>query len=545
MSVRVGFSKTTIHFPYINVAFMGYGKWNNRGKSQSTPLHVRSCVIKLNSKVLVFSNVEMAFIIPGIHREVLAKLKGTAVNRHNLMLTAQHTHSAPSGFSEYSFYSFSTPKFRPKIQKAYVEAIVKSVLEAFDKLEPATLILKEGEFNPKDNIAWNRSLKAYNNNPEVKNKVKDPRFAIDNKVRVLQVLSDNNKILGSVNWLGVHATCIGNDNTAVSYDNKGYAAQLLEEEYPDTVHIFAQGKAGDISPHFHGKNEQIVRAKVRIQNDHFYALRNGRKQFEVVKGIMENSKGVHLSEKINSLLFFSDFTAIDVFPKYTAGVDKQRTSDACFGVPFFVGTRVDGKGVQAMGGFLLSRINSMVNPVDKPDVNSQGNKDIILNASTKQMLGKNRMDVLPNFVDKSVAEMNLQFRAGALEENTLVPTVLPVQLFLIGEVILLGVPGEITTIAGVRLEETVLKLTQQYGVKKVVVSSYANSYMGYITTKEEYEVGEYESGHTLFGQWTLAAFQTQFERLVHAIFSKETTGIDFDLFPPLFSKEELDLRKLD
>ncbi len=524
---------------------MGYGKWANRGKSQSTPLHVRTCVIEINDKRLVFSNVEMAFITPGIQREALSQLDAKTVNRHNLMLTAQHTHSAPSGFSEYAFYSFSTPKFRPKIQKAYVEAIVESINSALAQVEPAKIILKEGKFNPLDNIAWNRSLKAYNNNPEIQEEVKDPRFALDNRVNVLHVLSENDVTLGSVNWLGVHATCIGNNNTAISFDNKGYAAQLLEEEYPNSVHIFAQGKAGDISPHFHGKNEQVIRAKVRIQNDHFYALRNGRKQYEVVKGILEDSKGIQLSEKINSLLFFSDFTAIEVSSKYTGGIKKQRTSDACFGVPFFVGTRVDGKGIEQLGGFLLSRINSMVNSIGNSDVDSQGDKDIILNASTKQMLGKNRMDVFLSFVDKSVAEMNLQYRAGALKENTLVPTILPIQLFLIGELILLGVPGEITTIAGVRLEETVLKLTQQYGVKKVVLSSYANSYMGYITTKEGYEVGEYESGHTLFGQWTLAAFQTQFERLVHAIFSKETTGIDFDLLPPLFSKKELDLRKLD
>ncbi len=543
--MRVGFSKKVIKFPYINVAFMGYGKWSNRGKSQSTPLHVRSCVIEHKDKMLVFSNVEMAFITPGIHREVLARLDSKTVDRHNLMLTAQHTHSAPSGFSEYPFYSFSTPKFRTKIQKAYVDAIVESISLALDNLEPAKLILKEGSFNPEDNIAWNRSLKAYNNNPEIKEEVKDPRFAVDNRVRVLHVLSEKDETLGSINWLGVHATCIGNDNTAVSFDNKGYAAQLLEDEYSGSVHIFAQGKAGDVSPHFHGKNEQVIRVKVRIQNDHFYALRNGRKQSEVVKGILENSKGVQLSEKIKSLLFFSDFTAIEVFPKYSEGYENQRTSDACFGVPFFEGTRVDGKGIQAIGGFLLSQINSLVNPSDRNELESQGNKDIILNACTKQMLGKNRLDVLPSFVDKSVAEMNRQYKAGALKENTLVPTILPVQLFLIGELLLLGVPGEITTIAGIRLEESILQLTEKYGVKKVVVSSYANSYMGYITTKEEYEVGLYESGHTLFGQWTLAAFQTQFERLVQYLFAKEDSNIDFGLLPPLFSDKELDLRKLD
>ena len=35
----------------------------------------------------------------------------------------------------------------------------------------------------------------------------------------------------------------------------------------------------------------------------------------------------------------------------------------------------------------------------------------------------------------------------------------------------------------------------------------------YVTTREEYQQQAYEGGHTIFGQWTLAAFQTRFAHL--------------------------------
>lgn len=37
--------------------------------------------------------------------------------------------------------------------------------------------------------------------------------------------------------------------------------------------------------------------------------------------------------------------------------------------------------------------------------------------------------------------------------------------------------------------------------------------MGYVTTYEEYQQQAYEGGHTLFGQWTLAACQSKFKDL--------------------------------
>lgn len=545
---QAGLGKVKVDYPLLKVSMMGYGMWNNRISGKETELHARSIIIEQAGVFLIFTNVEIAFITPGIRREVLSLLKKEhaylLIDETKLMLTAQHTHSAPSGFSEYAYYSFTTPGFKVEIRDAYVNAIVESVVLAFKNKQEVTLEYKESNFGSEVNVAWNRSLTAFKSNPEIKG-MKDvsSALALDRNMYLLQVNDLANRMLGTVNWFGVHATSIGNDNKKVSFDNKGYGAAFLEEEYPDSIHIFAQGKAGDISPHFHGFGESEKRKQIKRKGDHLYARANGEKQFVKAKEIIEGKPCFSIKGKLDGELSYSDYTKIEVDSQFTNGKIGMSTSDACFGLPFFQGTPVDGKGVSPPVIKLMKLLNTVLNIKRKTLISSQGSKEIIINAVTKEVFGQGKMNVLPSFVDQSIREMNEESKNGALKENTLIPVVLPIQIFLLGGVAIVGVPGEITTIAGGRIEKLIKETLISSGVRKVIISPYANSYMGYITTQEEYEVQEYEGGHTVFGQWTLAAFETKFKELCLEIKKpKEDRKINRDVLPPLFSKKELKLR---
>ena len=77
----------------------------------------------------------------------------------------------------------------------------------------------------------------------------------------------------------------------------------------------------------------------------------------------------------------------------------------------------------------------------------------------------------------------------------------------------------------------------------MILSPYANAYSGYITTFEEYQVQCYEGGHTVFGEWTLAAFQTKFKELANEMLKKEPErNLDTTTKPVEFSEEELKKR---
>ena len=120
---------------------------------------------------------------------------------------------------------------------------------------------------------------------------------------------------------------------------------------------------------------------------------------------------------------------------------------------------------------------------------------------------------LPAIADPLVAELKREASAGALRESPLVPTVLPLQIVRLGSLALVCCPGEFTTVAGRRLRDAVATRLAPTGVTQTLLCSYCNDYMGYVTTNEEYQEQCYEGGHTIFGQWTLAAFQTRFTAL--------------------------------
>ena len=83
----------------------------------------------------------------------------------------------------------------------------------------------------------------------------------------------------------------------------------------------------------------------------------------------------------------------------------------------------------------------------------------------------------------------------------------------------------------------------------VILSPYANAFSGYITTQEEYQTQYYEGGHTIFGQWTLAAHQTQFDKVAEMFRGNsvlDESRRNRSIFEPklsarTFSPEELDL----
>jgi neutral ceramidase len=97
------------------------------------------------------------------------------------------------------------------------------------------------------------------------------------------------------------------------------------------------------------------------------------------------------------------------------------------------------------------------------------------------------------------------------------PAVLPIQLAKIGNLVIIAVPGEFTTMAGRRLVSTVMAQLEPAGVQYAVIAGLSNAYASYVTTREEYDKQPYEGASTHFGPWTLAAYQQEFDRLALAL----------------------------
>lgn len=524
MSLLAGFGKTEIIFPEFNIGMMGYGNPKNKALTQATPIYSRSLCIKENHKIVILNVVELCFISIALKNAVVESLRKTlpeySWQNDNVLLSAQHTHSAPGGFSHYPMWNFTIPGFRPKTFEAIKNAIVSSIVEAYKKCTEVNI--SHGLVNIDKNIpiAFNRSMKAVRNNPEFSENLFDAENFIDRTVNQLIFKDTSDKLLGCVNLFGVHCTSVSNRNTKIHSDNKGIAATLWEQEHEETVALFAQSTAGDISPNyiFDKKTGEMRGPSI---DGIINAEINGKLQFEA-------------SQKINSQL-------IKVKIHQTLHHFKDFATNCCpaaHGVAFTEGT-LDGLGIPKIIGYILKKylkISQWIqsyNPKHKKFLDRQKPKAILLDHREEKFLSISYsiFKYLKFFPDPIVSEIAKQTANNALNTHPWVPSHLPIQLIHLGSIVIIGVPGEITTVAGHRLKKSLQKFFPE---SHLLLWSYCNAYMGYITTPEEYDIQCYEGGHTIFGRNSLDYLITCFEELALGKLGEET--------PLRFNPEELALR---
>ncbi|WP_089606037.1 neutral/alkaline non-lysosomal ceramidase N-terminal domain-containing protein [Acinetobacter piscicola] len=560
----VGWSKQEISIQPKGYAMFGYGMWTHRADKKRTALFARTFSIRDVNEVqpILICCLDFGCITHAMRSGVVEVLKQKLTERFDeqqLVLMATHTHSGPGGCAYEALYNMPTPGFVPEHLNAVVEAVVKSVLLAIETEQKTEIRYSTGQFDENTPVAWNRALKSYNRNPDVVQRdIHETHLALNREMQLLGFYRQQ-QLCGLISLFGVHATCLGNKLNAYDGDNKGYAATFTEQYLAaqgidQPVAIFAQASAGDVSPHFHGKNQDAVRNKIQGEAEYQYAQQNGRYQSDLAIQALSSSSQT-LEGKLDAVLSYVDLSQVEIPTEFSKGIKNAKTSAACHGVAFFGGTPVDGKGAAkpiTMAMSLLSkqvRKKRLANP-NAPDYDkyhalyaSQFPKDIILESPDNQLLGKG-LDVQPSFLDPLIREMNRQVKAGAIQHSPLVPSVVPLQILKLGQLLLICCPGEITTTSAQRVIQTVYQSVQgNLSTNKVWLVSYCNDYMGYITTNEEYQQQAYEGGHTLYGQWTLAAVQYKFQGLATQInLEKALRSDDQSTRPAQIPQYEIDQR---
>lgn len=569
---QLGVAKADITAFKEGVGMLGYGIYYNIMEEVETPLYARAFVFK-NADVKVAVVVcEIAFITPSIKRGVVKKLnrkyKELGYSNQNILLNAQHTHSGPGGYSHHGIYNMNCPGFVIDVYNEIVDGIVDAIVEAEKNVETVQAFIGSSEFAPEKEVGFQRSIKAYLQNPEAKQISNDERhLGIDRTMTLMKFVGKDSKLKGAINWFGTHPTSLPNTNTKVCSDNKGYAAQYLEEalqeENKNFVGAFAQGTCGDVTPRFkfnpkHSRQRGKWDGKY-LNDDIKSAQYNGHLQFEKALEIIEDlsSKSID-NDDLDCGLLYADFGNINVNPKYTGGKENIRTSPACMGVAFLKGTYYDGPGMLEPLGIVSKVITKLVKVFEYlkapfmpmewriamlQKYTSQGNKHIAIETGARKIMGTFNISrlIIPSWADEVVSNLKTFHKRGALDNNPWAPQILPLQIVKLGSVALCAFPFEITTIAGQRLKKTLEDiLVGHNGYESVILCPYSNAYNGYITTYEEYQVQEYEGGHTVFGEWTLAALQTEFEKLAREMLKpKAERSLSNEVNPLVFTKDDL------
>lgn len=560
---QVGWDKQQIKITPKGYAMFGYGQWSHRAYEQRTALFARSFSIVDQQHRLIICCLDLGCITHAMRSQTVERLTqilDSQFDENQLLLMATHTHSGPGGCGYEALYNMPTPGFVPEHLTAIVEAIVLSIQNAIASEQDTEIFLTSQRFANDTPVAWNRSIKAYNRNPEVQPRTEaETHLALNREMQLIGFYREQ-QLQSFISLFGVHANCLGNSLNAYDGDNKGYAAvfseqALIEQGVQNPVTIFAQATAGDVSPHFHGKDQLKVRNRIKGEQEYQYAQQNGRYQSELALTTLQSKipKNLHKVEgKIDAVLSYVDLSNIEIPDEFAAGQKHAKTSQPCHGTAFFAGTPVDGlgapkvliKGMQFLADQFRKQKTKHSKAVDFAEYQqlyaSQGPKQILLEAGTKKILGQ-PIGFPPSILDPLIAEMNRQVKAGAIQQSPLVPSVVPLQIVRLGQLALICCPGEFTTIAGHRAVDTVKQmLAVQASIESAWLASYCNDYMGYVTTYEEYQQQAYEGGHTLFGQWTLAACQSKFKLLAEQLLrDKNQRSYDQTTRPKPIPEQEL------
>ncbi|CAK7333571.1 unnamed protein product [Dovyalis caffra] len=583
----VGLGSYDITGPAADVNMMGYANMEQIASGVHFRLRARAFIVaEPQGNRVVYVNLDACMASQIVTIKVLERLKaryGGLYTEQNVAISGIHTHAGPGGYLQYVVYIVTSLGFVRQSFDVIVDGIEKSIIQAHENLRPGSIFVNKGELL---DAGVNRSPSGYLNNPaEERSKYK---YNVDKEMTLIKFVDDEWGPIGSFNWFATHGTSMSRTNSLISGDNKGAAARFMEDWFeknghlehldnqhayksgtakiprrvsslvpninenrkelmevaasfrssqgrpatrflsvakrvrnslrhidrPQFVSAFCQSNCGDVSPNVlgafcidtglpcdfnhstcNGKNE-LCYGRGPGHPDEFESTRIiGERQFKKAAELFSKATE-QLKGKVGYRHAYVDFSNLEV----AQGNDVVKTCPAAMGFAFAAGT-TDGPGAfdfkqgDDKGNAFWRLVRDFLKTPNQEQVNCQRPKPILLDTG----------------------EMKKPYDWA--------PSILPVQILRIGQLVILSVPGEFTTMAGRRLRDAV-KMVLTSGARKefgsnvhIVISGLTNTYSQYVTTFEEYEVQRYEGASTLYGPHTLSAYIQEFRKLAAALIS--------------------------
>jgi neutral ceramidase len=449
---------------------MGYVRSDSVARGQHTRLWARVVALREGDRKIALVATDLGFTPGGLITEVAARLKTRGYTERNILVSASHTHSGPAGYANYGSDNFVAMTMQQpttfslatdaRLYGFLAERIALSIARADDDLGPARV---GWGFTKLLGVTQNRSLEAHLANfgfdlAYGQGRVEqDPRGyegTIDPNVDVLRVDRKRGKRYvpaGAFLNFANHGTVDPYNLGLYSADHHGHASRIFERAVrkagkvpasAEVVGAFGNGDAGDMSAALGrrgpAKSDEVGRAEADAM------LRAWR------------SAGRHMSR---SPAFGLRWTRV-CWCGQVAG-DGAVASTPNMGLPFLTGSE-EGRGP------LYDVTHVSHEGLRLPaDVGAQGRKI--------QALGPPAADF---------------------------PNVVPLMVVRLGNGMIATVPGEMTVEMGRRTRDAVMRAATPLGISQVALVGYANEYVHYFTTPEEYEWQAYEGGSTVFGRYS-------------------------------------------
>ncbi|KAJ6578582.1 Neutral/alkaline nonlysosomal ceramidase [Mycena sp. CBHHK59/15] len=540
--------------PVVETNMMGYASLGQTDTGLHMRQRARAFIVgepATPANRVVFVNADIAMGDSGIRRAVLAQLAakyGTLYTAQNVALASTHQHSGVGGYLENVLPQVTSLGFVPQTFNAIVQGVVLAVDRAHASLALGTLGLANTTVTGGN---LNRSPTAYLANPAAERAMYVSEGGDQDKI--MSLLSFGSR--GFLSFFPVHGTSLYENNTLVSGDNKGMAAYLYESSVEPTampgnqtfVAGFAQSNVGDTSPNTlgafcespgeaydgmpcqansstcggtvedcHGRGPGFTLDSSGFHSNQMIA----EVQVDAAKTIL-GSTLASVTGSVRSVHVYLDMA------NHTFALPNGTTVETCpaaMGFSFAGGT-TDGPGAF---DFVQGDNSTSQNPF---------------------------WEIVKNFVTPAPSAAQIACQAPkpillntgyATQPYAWSPSTVDIQMLKVGNLVMLIIPGELTTMAGRRLRAAVRAKLISAGIlgnsAYVVLAGPANTYAHYITTREEYSVQRYEGASTIFGPFTLEAYIDKYTSLVPFLADSPTGTPASDAAPPELTSSAISLQ---
>ncbi len=167
--------------------------------------------------------------------------------RGKVVITANHTHSAPANFDMGVTWYLGGDRFNREVYERYVASLTNVALEAWSRRAPAAVgIGQRKDWDPQDRVY--RDRRDNNNARQFFDDIPAGRYK-DPYLTVLRVDTAAGAPLGMFFAFGMHGTIAGDDNQLWSVDSGGHVEAAVEERFDAPVIVgYMQHGGGDASP---------------------------------------------------------------------------------------------------------------------------------------------------------------------------------------------------------------------------------------------------------------------------------------------------------
>lgn len=232
--------------PPVGIAQMNWGSQSHIVSIGNDPLGLCATALVLSDGQTLFAMVDIdRLFVTGLEPAIERAAALTGIPAENIRLAATHTHAAvnvstakgPAGI-DLSEYQQAVARY----DQYLIDQVVGLIVEAHSKLQPAHIYGDRGE----GRININRRVRASGDDPPAVGR--NPDGFVDRDLIVLRIDDAQGKPLAVLANFQCHGTVLAYENKLVSPDWIGMVRSVVEDAMPTARCLFFQGAAGNQGP---------------------------------------------------------------------------------------------------------------------------------------------------------------------------------------------------------------------------------------------------------------------------------------------------------